>query len=163
MEGVEIYFTFMSTKKLKQMEAKKLTAQEKETLMSFIGKCVLEGAKFPGVTIGIDNVTIQQLVTERTIDSLEQYGDAIEKRASAQGSSFKSKKGPLKFGTILASDLINALHLIIQHKEYQAHVANLTKKKVKLQEVIDNAKSPQDLAKEAAAELLMLNKELEEA
>lgn len=134
-----------------------LTQAEKETLKNFIGTCVFEGAKFPSNTVGVNTVTIQELFNERTIDSLESYGDMIEKRNNQQGSSFKSKRGPLKFGGILATDLINALHLIIKYKEYEAYKAKLNKKIAQLKAEIQEAKTPQELRAEKETEL----KELE--
>ena len=134
-----------------------LTQAERQELKDFIGTCVLDGVKFPSNTIGMNNVTIQELTTERTITSLENYGEMIEKLNSKEGSSFKTKRGPLKFNGVLATDLIKALHLIIKFKEYEAYKAKVAKKKAELKTFIEDTKSPEERRNDALAEL----KELE--
>jgi len=135
-----------------------LTPAERQSLKDFIGTCVLEGIKFPSNTIGTNNVTIQELCNERTIDSLENYGDMIEKRNSQQGSSFKSKRGPLKFSGVLATDLINALHLIIKYKEFEAFKAKVVKKKAELKAAIEDTKTTQEKRADWEKELAELGK-----
>ena len=143
-------------------KAVKLTPAENEIIVKFIGNAVLSNETFPSRTLGQNKLTVQELVNF-SIPSLENYGEFIEKSANQNGSSFKSKKGPVKFGNVLATDLITFLHLTIQFKEYEAYVRKLKNELEDTNQFLADAESPEEKRAKALEKKNQLLKELEVA
>lgn len=95
-----------------------LTTNEKTDLNNFISKCVFSNAYFPSEKLGVNKITVQELLHDFSINSLINFGDFIERKLTSNGSSFKQKAGELKFGEIAATELVSALHKIIKYKEF---------------------------------------------
>jgi len=133
----------------------KLTAEELKELTDFIGTSVLRNYTFPSQSVGVSSNTVQDM-TRMSIPSLENYGDWVEKQNQSSGSSFKGRKGPKKFGNVLASDLVKFLLNLIKYKEYEEYLERLENKKITLQSKLDDLKTPEELRKELKEQLAEL-------
>jgi hypothetical protein len=136
---------------------KNITAKELESLFKFMGQCVLEGAKFPSERFGANNVTIQELASERTIESLREFGKFINKKLQDSDPDFSTSE-TLKFGKVLATDLVANLKLLIKYKEFVTEQTKLKAKIKALQTENKELKTPQERRKDNDAELAKLSK-----
>lgn len=140
----------------KETPKENLTEIEKAELNAFIVKCVLNNAGFPSEKIGTSKVTIQQLINEHSVNTLINFGDFIEKKLTANGSSFKSKMGVLRYNNVPATELVSALHSIIKYKEYEEELEARKERMKEVANLLENLKTPTERRTELEAEMLLL-------
>jgi predicted DNA-binding protein YlxM (UPF0122 family) len=109
---------------------KTLTQEEKLTFDNFIVKTVSENVTFPSTQMGARNITIQELIHNRTIESLGEYADFLEKQAP-KVSRIDRMKG-IEEKTISNSDItfkevVNFIDIVIKMKS----IKNVENKKMK--------------------------------
>ena len=139
------------------MEKKmKLTTDERTKLQNFYAKCVENNVVFPSITPGTANNTIQELLHQRSITSLDRYADVLEKNINSVSRTEKRNGASEK--TLPGSDItyretVEVIDLIIKEKEYQNYVSTMTAKKESLKAKLEDLKTPEELRKEVQAEL----------
>jgi hypothetical protein len=99
-----------------------LSPEEKLTFDNFIVKAVSSNITFPAIQMGARNITIQELIHQRTLTSLGEYADFLEKQAP-QVTRIERMSG-VKEKTISNSDisykeLINFIDLVIKMKQIE--------------------------------------------
>lgn len=143
----------------------KLTAEEEVKLDSFIGKATRKNAVFPLLSnrVGVSSkVTIQDIYSS-SAQTIREMGKFLNKLISDNDPDFSVEKQSLKFGTIAAEEVKEALKLILKEKEYKSKLAAAKATKRALLEKQDSLKSPEERRKEIDAELALLSDvELEE-
>jgi len=142
----------MSTKTNQtKSELNPLTEKELNQLNQFIGKCVLQNVSFPSNMYGSsNNITIQDLAGNRSVDSLKKFGIYIKKQLNDSDPDFSDAE-PLKFGDIHATDLVDNLKLLIRYKEYKQKESKLKEELRELKRLEDDLKTPEERRKEVAA------------
>lgn len=143
------------------METVKLTPlskEEKESVISFIGKSVWENISFPSNSAGYQNITVQE-ITNKTVAQLESYGTFIEKSYLSTGSRFGKAKSQKTWGSITVNELVTFLELVIKNKEYEAEAKRRESKAKFIKDQLENLKTPEERKKELEAELAGLESE----
>ncbi len=144
------------------MEKKvKLTTDERTKLQNFYAKCVENNVVFPSITPGTANNTIQELLHQRSITSLDRYADVLEKNINSVSRTEKRNGASEK--TLPGSDItyretVEVIDLIIREKEYQEYVRTMSTKKATLEAKLQDLKTPEELRKDIEAELESINK-----
>lgn len=143
------------------MEKKvKLTFDERYQLNEFYSKCVSENATFPSITPGTANVTIQDLVHNRTISTLDKYAEYLEK-GIVNVSRHERRKGltekTLPGSTITYKSAVESIDIIIKDKEYMFYIDNLKSQKEQLMEKLENLKTPEEIRSELKKQLEEIN------
>lgn len=137
----------------------KLSSEEDAKLDSFIGKCIRRNSKFPLLTnrVGVgSDITIQEIYNQNP-ESIKQLGKFLNKLINDNDPEFSSAQAELKFGTILATELKEALKLILKEKEYKSALSKAVAQKRRLLEAQESLKTPEEKRKEIDAELAELS------
>jgi len=138
----------------------KLSDSEQQVFISFIGKAVLENVSFPSQTIGTENVTVQELLNNKTIYQLDKYGEFIEKTFLTKSSKFGKNRALKTWGSINAENLVDFICLCIKHKEYETHAESVNLKIYNLEKQLENLKSPDEIKADLNAKLAELKSEV---
>lgn len=138
----------------------KLTAEEENERYTFIGKCVDSNTNFPGGSRwGVPGgVTLQDLCNS-TPTTLRDIGKRINKELTSHDPEFDGTE-PLKIAGIPAEKWANFIRLTIRKKMYNTLVAEKRAEVKKLKATIEMAKTPDELRREAEAQLAVLRGEL---
>lgn len=135
----------------------KFTAQEQETFDKFISRSVIENVGFPNNSIGTQNITVQELLHNKNVKSLTDFGKFIEKNYVSSGSMFDkgSEKNKPVWGSITGLELVMFVMLAVKYKEYISDSAKRERALRVIDAEIATFKTPEErkaelLAKKAA-------------
>lgn len=137
----------------------KLTTEEDAKLDAFIGKSIRKNARFPLLSnrVGVgSNVTIQDIYNSNS-DSIRDLGKFLNKLISDNDPEFSVGKPELSFNGIPATDLKEALKLILKEKEYKSKLTLAVRTKRSLLEQKESLKTPEERRKDIDAELALLS------
>lgn len=131
----------------------KLTAEEKNQRYAFIGKCVDKGINFPGSNkFGVmGSLTMQDLCTSTT-KTLQDIAKGIKVLNEKHDPEFDGKE-PLRIAGVFAEDWLNFLRFTIRKKNHDTWAAARRAEIKALNTTIDQAKTPDELRREAEARL----------
>lgn len=134
----------------------KLTPDEETQLKTFIGTCVFENIILPPTTVGGAGLTVQDILHQRSIASIEKYADHLE-RLNTTVSRSERKAGKqektIVNSNITFSTVIANLDLIIKHKERIEYDEWVKVEKVRLEGILASKKSKKELITETQEKL----------
>lgn len=135
------------------MEKKEaLTIEERNELMTFVGECVIENKAFPNMKMGAQNLTIQELLHERSDADIRNLGIAVNQAKSKFDPDFSSSN-TYKIGGVDGDKFVKILKLILKHRAYADYKLKLASKKADITKQLASLKTPDELKKELMAEL----------
>lgn len=132
-----------------------LSAEELSELQSFIGECVLKDKAFPTLRVGTDNVTIQELMHDRSLDSIRAFGKSVKDAITKHDPDFSSAE-TFKIGGFEGDKVVKMLKLIIRYREYQVYLKDARSEKKRLTIELENLSTPEERKEKLKAQLLEL-------
>ena len=149
----------MSQLKKIKMKRENLTKAETAKLREFVGNVVMNNVVFPPTQMGGASITVQELLHQRTVDSLGKYADFLETQSDK--ISRTDRLNGVKEKTISGSDItfseaIEVIDLIIKHKLALEQAAFIEKKKIEIRKELDSLKTPKERKAELEKQLASL-------
>lgn len=124
----------------------KLTKSELQSLQEFVGKCVMENVAFPPIQMGGANATIQDIMHNRSVDSLGKYNDFLESQASrvSRIDKINGKDSDKKIGTSSVSytDAVSQIDLIIKNKLYIEYKEKMSERLKEINKELEMIETP---------------------
>jgi len=127
----------------------KLSKNEIQSLQEFVGKCVMENVSFPPVQVGANRANIQEIMHNRSIESLGTYNDFLEKqsgktsRVDRINGTDQEKK--IDNSSVTYTEAVNNIDLIIKHKLYSEYKEKVSKRLKEINEKLNDMQSPAEL------------------
>lgn len=139
----------------------KITEQEDQARLLFIGKCVDGNLLVPALNkFGVAQALTVQDICNSSIKSLKTLGTALEKsRAGIEGSRFSQVSEPT-IGGAKYKDWEDFVFYTIKKKEYDLWKEKISEEVKALNQQIDAAKTPEEQRREAEARKRELELEL---
>lgn len=135
----------------------KLTAEEMNSRYQFIGKCVDKGINFPSSNkFGVQGAMSVQDICNSNVKTLQELAVRIKKEEAGHDPEFSGTEA-LKINGIDSTDWLNFLRLTIRKKNWDAYAAKVRTDKRVIMTAIENAKTPEELRREAEVKLAQLN------
>jgi len=135
-----------------------LSKEEYIQLVEFIGEATLKNSTFPSFKIGVNNVTVQELVNSRSAESLRGFGKQINKMINDHDPEFTTTE-ILKVGGFDATELVKIVKLIIKYVEYKEWKDKSTSELSDLRKEMESLRTPEERKSQLAEKI----KALEEA
>lgn len=127
---------------------------EKGKLYEFVGTCVLHNITLPPTIAGGRPVTVQELIHNRSVESLERYADMLERESPRVSRTQKRKGEPERMvhPQLSFKQLVEAVDLIIEYvveqEEQQAREQQKTDLLAKLEKFKTRDQKRQDVINE---------------
>lgn len=138
----------------------KLTTSEQKQLTDFVGRCVIENVQFPSSTIGASNTTIQEILHNRSVESLGTYNDYLETQAGKVSRAERiigaGKEKTFGNSKITYSEAISNIDLIIKQKLNQEFEERNRKRALELKKELESLETPNERKNKIKAELKAL-------
>lgn len=133
-----------------------------QEIHEFIGNCVLNNILLPPTTMGGRNITVQELIHNRSIESLERYADALEQYAPRVSRSEKrlGVEAKMVHPNLSYAQLIDAVDNIIQYRLEQEREEAKLKRIEELRASLSKLQTRDERRAQVAAELAALTGEV---
>lgn len=124
----------------------KLTKSELQSLQEFVGKCVMENVAFPPIQIGGANATVQDIMHNRSVDSLGKYNDFLESQASrvSRIDKINGKDSDKKIGnsSVSYTEAVSQIDLIIKNKLYAEYKEKMAERLKEINKELEMIETP---------------------
>lgn len=131
----------------------KLTTEEMNLRYQFIGKCVDKGIMLTNTTqLGVRGGQSIQDLCNSNVKTLQDIAIKMKKEDANHDPEFSSSE-ILKFSGIAATEWLEFFRLTIRKKNWDVYSSDKREHVKELKERINQAKTPEELRREAQAEL----------
>lgn len=124
----------------------KLTKSELQSLQEFVGKCVMENVAFPPIQMGGANATVQDIMHNRSVDSLGKYNDFLESQASrvSRIDKINGKDSDKKIGnsSVSYTEAVSQIDLIIKNKLYAEYKEKMAERLKEINKELEMIETP---------------------
>ena len=126
----------------------KLSKAELQKLQEFVGKCVIENVTFPPIQMGGSSATIQEIMHNRSVETLGKYNDFLETQSGKVSRLDRinglEKEKRIGNSSITYTEAVSNIDLIIKNKVYEEYKAKIDARLKEINNELESLETPKE-------------------